>query len=86
MSGISAAVVGVIASLAMWFVLHVVFANLDEIHALGASIPLPVWSTIDPASLTLAVAALVAIFRFKLGIIPTLAASAGLGLLYHLIT
>ena len=86
MSGISAAVVGVIASLAVWFVLHIVFANLDEVHALGASLPLPVWSTLDPVSLTLAIGALVAIFRFKLGIISTLVASAGLGLVYHLIT
>ena len=84
MSGISAAVVGVIASLAVWFVLHIVFANLDEVHALGASLPLPVWSTIDPASLTLAVAALVAIFRYKIGIIPTLIASAAIGMLYQL--
>ena len=84
MSGISAAVVGVIANLAVWFVLHILFANLDEVHALGASLPLPVWSTIDPASLTLAVAALVAIFRYKIGIIPTLIASAAIGMLYQL--
>jgi chromate transporter len=74
----------VIASLAVWFVLHILFANLDEVHAFGASLPLPVWSTIDPASLTLAVAALVAIFRYKIGIIPTLIASAAIGMLYQL--
>ncbi len=44
----------------------------------------PVWETLDIAALLLAVAALVAMLRFKAGMIPTLAASATIGVVYQL--
>ncbi|MGF1610485.1 MAG: chromate efflux transporter [Kiloniellales bacterium] len=81
LSAITAAVVGVILNLALWFALHVVFGELQELHYPGLRLLLPVWGSLDPFALLLAVAALVAMLRFKLGMVPTLAAAALLGAL-----
>ena len=47
---------------------------------------MPVLSTVNVASLVLTAAAIVAMFRFKVGMIPVLAACSGAGLLYYLAT
>ncbi|MEK0082339.1 chromate efflux transporter [Benzoatithermus flavus] len=83
---ITAAVVGVILNLAVWFALHVLFAEVHEVRALGLTLPVPVPASIDPASLTLTMAALLAVFRFKVGMLPVLAACSAAGILYRLVT
>jgi chromate transporter len=85
LSAITAAVVGVILNLAVWFALHTLFGTVNEVHALGMRLQVPVWRSLDPASLAIAVLAMAAMFRFKLGMIPTLAGSAGLGLVYSFV-
>ena len=80
LSGITAAVVGVILNLAVWFALHVIFEQVDEVHAYGLRLYLPEPATLGLASLVIAVGAFVALFRFKLGMIPTLLSSAAVGL------
>jgi len=82
LSGITAAIVGVILNLAVWFGLHVVFAEVDEVRLAGARLFVPVWQSVDLAALALTAAALVAMLRFRVGMIPTLAAAAALGALY----
>jgi hypothetical protein len=47
---------------------------------------LPVWDSVDPASLALALAALVAMLRLGAPMIPTLAVSALAGAVYRLAT
>jgi chromate transporter len=84
LSGITAAVVGVIFNLAFWFALHVIFGHLAEVHAAGMRLLVPLWGTLEPASLVLAAGALVAMFRFNIGIMPVLAISAAAGLIYKL--
>src|SRR4051794_378009 len=84
LSAITAAVVGVILNLAIWFALHTVFREVVEVEALGMTLDIPIWRTVNIASLVLTVAAVLAIFRFKIGMIPTLAACAGIGVLLHL--
>ncbi len=84
LSGITAAVVGVILNLAVWFALHVIFERVDEVYANGLRLYIPDVTTLDVASLVIAVAAFVALFRFKLGMIPTLFLSALVGLVYHM--
>jgi chromate transporter len=79
LSGVTAAVVGVILNLAVWFSIHTLFARVGEVHALGARLLVPDWTTLDPAALLLAVAAALALFRFKLGMIPVLLGSAVVG-------
>ncbi len=85
LSGITAAVVGVILNLAVWFSLHTLFGALNEVNSMGMRLLIPQWQTLDFAALAIAVGAFVALFHFKWGMIPTLAGSAGAGLVYHLI-
>jgi chromate transporter len=84
LGAITAAVVGVILNLAVWFALHVLFAKLVPVRGLGASVDLPVLASVDLPSLILAIAAAVAIFRFKFGMIPVLLASSCAGVVFYL--
>jgi chromate transporter len=84
LSAITAAVVGVILNLAIWFGLHVVFDTVDDVSLYGASLSVPDISTIQPGTLLLTVAALVAMLRFKLGMLPVLAVSAIVGTVWQL--
>ncbi len=84
LGAITAAVVGVILNLAVWFALHVLFTKQMPVRFLGASVELPVLSSVDWPSLVLAIAAAVAIFRFKFGMIPVLLASALAGITVQL--
>jgi chromate transporter len=81
---ITAAVVGVILNLAIWFALHVLFAEVREIHVAGIPLDEPVLSSINVPSLLLTIAAMLAVFRFKVGMIPVLAACSAVGVALHL--
>jgi chromate transporter len=72
LSAVTAAVVGVILNLAVWFGLHVVFRQLLPWHGYGFRLDVPVLTSIDPFATLLAIAAALALFRFKIGVIPTL--------------
>jgi chromate transporter len=84
MSSITAAIVGVVLNLAVWFALHTAFGSLRDVYVLGGHLQIPVWNTIQLPSLFIAAFALMAIFRFKLGVIQTIGCSAALGVIYHL--
>ncbi len=79
LSAITAAVVGVILNLAVWFGLHVVFATVNEVEVGWLRLFVPEWGTVDPGALGLAAGALIAMLKFRVGMLPTLAACAGLG-------
>ncbi|MHB1103069.1 MAG: chromate efflux transporter [Devosia sp.] len=80
LAAITAAVVGVILNLAIWFGLHVVFREVGTLTAGPLSLVAPVWSSLDLLALGFSVIAAVALFRLKLGILPVLALAAALGL------
>jgi chromate transporter len=84
LGAITAAVVGVILNLAVWFALHVLFEKLTPVHWLGVSVDVPVLSSVDIPSAALSIAAAIAIFRFKLGMIPVLLASSLAGVVLFL--
>ncbi|MER9138155.1 chromate efflux transporter [Mesorhizobium sp. M0830] len=86
LSAITAAVVGVILNLAVWFALHVLFRELREVSWLGTTVDVPVFSSVNLPSLVLTVGALLAVFRFKIGMIPVLATCSVLGVLYGVAT
>ncbi len=87
LAAITAAVVGVILNLAVWFGLPVLFREVRELRWLGGlGLDVPVWSSVNVASLVLTIAAVVAMFRFKIGMIPVLAACSAAGVLYYLVT
>jgi chromate transporter len=90
LSAITAAVVGVILNLAVWFALHVIFTrvepvDLGSVGPLTLSVPQPVWSSLDWQALIIAVIAAVMIFRFHLGIGKTLLTAGALGLAARLL-
>jgi len=83
LSAITAAVVGVILNLAVWFSLHVIFKTVNEVFIGFIHVWVPVWGTIEYASLAIAVGALISSLLLKIGMIPTLLISAVIGVLYH---
>lgn len=80
LTAITAAVVGVILNLAVWFGLHVVFEDLRTITSFGLDLDIPVWSTLNVAAAGLVIAAMIAVFHFRLGTVTVLAASAVTGM------
>jgi chromate transporter len=82
LSAITAAVVGVILNLAVWFSLHVLFADLHEVRTTGVRLLVPEWATIDPAALLITLGSFASLFLLKWGLIRTLLLAAGAGLLY----
>ncbi|MGV1755151.1 chromate efflux transporter [Agrobacterium sp. CG674] len=86
MSAITAAVVGVILNLAVWFGLHVLFAEVRRVSLGVWGIDVPVMTSIIWPSLVLTTSAAVAIFRFRMSVIATLLLSAGLGVAWTSVT
>jgi chromate transporter len=84
LAAITAAVVGVILNLAVWFGLHVLFGEVRTVERFGMSLDVPVLATIDLAALVLMLAAVLAVFRFKVGMLAVLAASSAAGVVYFL--
>ncbi len=84
MAAITASVVGVIANLAVWFALHVLFRQTDPVRRGLLSFDAPALSSLDIWALLLAVVAWVALMRMRLGVTPTLAicAATSIGLHY----
>lgn len=85
LSAITAAIVGVIMNLAVWFALHVLFSQTYPIHGFGISFDAPVLSSLNIASFVLTLGAMIAVFRFKVGMLTVLAACSVLGLAYGLL-
>jgi chromate transporter len=85
LSAITAAVVGVIVNLAVWFAIHAIFARTTQIHGFGFSFEAPSPASLDWRALALTVAAVIAIFEFRLGILQTLASCSLAGLAFYLI-
>jgi chromate transporter len=84
LGAITAAVVGVILNLAVWFGLHTLFGTVTERAVLGVTVPVPQLATLDVSLLLLAVAAVVGIWRFRWGIVPVVLGSGMAGWLLRL--
>jgi len=84
LAAITAAVVGVVLNLAVWFALHTLFTQQHTVNILGLSLDVPVPGSLNLPALVLTIAALLAVFRFKVGMIPVLGACAAAGVLYRL--
>ena len=83
LTGITAAVVGVVLNLAIWFGLRVMFDDLADVTlpSLGViTVSVPVLSSFDPLASAIIAGALLAITRFGVGMIKVLAVSAATGL------
>jgi chromate transporter len=79
LSGISAAVVGVILNLAIWFAIHTLFTRVTDTTFGPITVPLPDPSTFSPVVAAISVLATIALFRFRIGMLWVLAGGAVLG-------
>jgi chromate transporter len=84
LSAITAAVVGVILNLAIWFAIHTLFGRVRPVPFGTGTFDVPVLGSINVAAAILAVAAAIAVFRFKAGVLQVLAVCAAAGALYVL--
>lgn len=86
LSGVTAAVVGVILNLAVWFALHTAFAQVAVTRPGGVRLLVPDLATLDVIAVVIGALAMVLIFRFKWTVMRTLGVSAALGMAATLIS
>ncbi len=84
LAAITAAVVGVILNLAVWFAVHVVFSRTREIVYGPLRFDAPVLASVNLWAAALSLAAVIAIFVFKVRMIPVLTACAASGIALYL--
>ena len=82
--GVTAAVVGVIASLAVWFAVQVVFETVGSVSLGLASLPAPDISSFDPFALGIALVAALLLFVARRGLLTTLGLCAVIGIVLRL--
>ena len=86
LAAITAAVVGVILNLSVWFGLHVLFGKVERFDGGWFKPWNPDWAHLDWFALGLSLVAALALLRFHLGIIKTLMLCAALGAVWRLLT
>jgi chromate transporter len=84
LSAITAAVVGVILNLSIWFALHTLFRQTFPLQGFGLAFDAPAMRSVDLPALALSIVAATAIFRFNVGMLAVLAGSCITGILLHL--
>lgn len=72
LAALTAAVVGVIANLAIWFGLHVLFARVDAVKHGPVTLQTPDWQSADGLALALGIMAFLLLFRTRTGVLGTL--------------
>jgi chromate transporter len=85
LGGITAAVVGVIANLAVYFAVHTLFASTEQRRWGPIDIDVPAFDTIRPIALSITALAVALIFGFRWSVLRTLGVCAVLGLIAGLI-
>ena len=85
MTAITAAVVGVVLNLAVWFALHTIFTEVSQFRAGPLRFDVPVLSSVSAPAFLLTAAALVAVFGFKAGPLTVIAGAALVGLLLRIL-
>ena len=86
LAAITAAVVGVIANLALWFALNVLFEQQSRVAMYGVDVMLPVAASVNAPMLALSAVAFALVFVARLGILPVLGICAGLGVAARLLS
>jgi chromate transporter len=84
LAAVTAAVVGVIANLALWFGLRVLFADVQRVQIGPVGLDVPVPTSLDPLALALAALAALCLFCVRIGLLPTLGVTALVGLVARL--
>ena len=81
---ITAAIVGVVLNLAVWFAINELFTSVRDVEVFGGPVPVPVWSSVEWFALTVAAVAFIGLWRYRWNVIPVVAGSAVAGLIYTL--
>lgn len=85
LSAITAAVVGVVLNLAVWFSLHTLFQRVETRQIWGLRVLVPEWSSINVAASGIAILSVLITFYWKRGLALTLGAAGVLGLVLQLV-
>jgi chromate transporter len=85
LSAITAAVVGVISNLAVWFALNVLFESVGEVEFWPFTLPVPELATLNVAALAIALGAGVALLRFHVNLLAVLGAATLAGIAVKLL-
>ena len=86
LSGITAAVVGVVLNLGVWFTIHTVFGEVNSWQGWGMKLDVPVLASADWFAILIGIASFIALFKFKVDMLKVLAASVVAGMAaYYLI-
>lgn len=80
LAAITAAVVGVIANLTLWFSLHVLFGAVQRVRSGPFDFDMPVWTSLDWRAALLSLTALAVMFGLRWNVLKTLAVLAAAGL------
>jgi chromate transporter len=84
LTGITAAVVGVIANLAVFLAVHALFGR-STVHDWGpVHLTVPVWSSLSARAVVVAALAFVLVLRFELGVLRVLAICSAVGAIWYL--
>ena len=81
LAGVTAAVVGVVLNLGVWFAIHTLFGEVADRSFGRVTIPVPDLATFSPVGAVIAIVAAIALFRFRVGMLWVLAGGAALGML-----
>ena len=85
LAAITAAVVGVIGNLTLWFALHVLFARFEPRGFGPLTLSLPAPASLDWRAVVLSLLAAVLLFRFRVGVIRTIGAVLVAGLAFYVV-
>jgi chromate transporter len=86
LTGITAAVVGVIANLSIYFAIHTLFDSTTTRDFGPIHLTVPDWATIDYQAVAVAALAFVLVFKFNLGVLRVLGICAVVGATLYLAT
>jgi chromate transporter len=85
LTAITAAVVGVVLNLAVWFAVHTLFHETVPIRTALFTFDAPRLESVDLWALAISIGAAIAVFRFKVGMLPTLATCCLAGITLYLV-
>lgn len=83
LSCITAAVVGVILNLAVWFAVHTLFGDVAEVHVGSMRLLVPDWASWNIPATAIAAGAFLTLLKLHWSMLRTLCASVAVGLLVH---
>jgi len=86
LTGVTAAVVGVIANLAFYFTVHTLFVEADRVGAPHLGVLLPVWSTFQWQPAVLGALGALLVFVLRWPVLRTLGVCGAAGLALALLT